>query len=651
MKAYNAMHGEAVNINEKITASIAKMNALYGGPGGLASSTGKYRTVFDGLMSSYRGAPNEIVGIEQAAKRVYTAFVESEKGTIAWNEAIKNTGVITPRTATVIQGLQNAVSGGIMTQKEATKALVSHNAELGKLSEVANRPRGILAGLSQSLSGGASAASKAEGYFARLGTAIGSLAAWIPAAMIISTLTEAIMGSIIAVKDYDQSLKSLQAISGGTDAEIDLLGKTMLQLSADTKYSAAEIAKGAIYIAQAGFTAGESMDVIAAAAKGAQGTLEPLTTAADLLTTVLRAFHIDASEASVVMDKLAMAANKSKTDLEGMKVVFNYLGPAAYSAGLSLNEVLGSLMALSNVGMRMSTVGTSLRQVFIGLENPSAKLKAALAALGMTVDDLSVKKMGGLIPVLVNLDKVIGGSLTNAVQFFNVRAGNAALVMSQMNEHVKMMIDFTKEYGASAAMAGTQTEGMSVKISMLSNQFQNFIIRMAEGGLTNAFKTILDVAGSLIKVIEYLVNNPFTNFIITAGIMYASLIGLRSVILMVGNALSTILVGASLQASVTAINMMGVMVALKDVWVNIIIVVTRLGAAIWSTIAFFLTLGTSTTALTAATGFLKEINPAGWDRAVRSRPRRTGSDPDRTQGNERRSRTIRSQPGVLHQKT
>jgi TP901 family phage tail tape measure protein len=606
LKAYNAMHSEAVGINEKMTEQVTKLKSVYGGPDGLATSTGKYRAEFDKLVGSLDGSKNQMTVVENNAKRLNAAFVESEKGTTAWNEAVKNTGVITPRTATVMQGLQNAVSGGIMTQKEATKALISHNAELVKLSEVAARPRGILAGLSQSLLGGASAANKAEGYFARLGTAIGSLAAWIPAAMIISGLTEAIMSSITAVKDYDQSLKSLQAISGGTDAEIDLLGKTMLQLSADTKYSAAEIAKGAIYIAQAGFTAGESMDVIAAAAKGAQGTLEPLTTAADLLTTVLRAFHIDASEASVVMDKLAMAANKSKTDLEGMKTVFNYLGPAAYSAGLNLNEVLGSLMALSNVGMRMSTVGTSLRQVFIGLENPSAKLKAALAALGMTVDDLSVKKMGGLIPVLQNLDKVIGGSLTNAVQFFNVRAGNAALVISQMNEHVAMMIQFTKEYGASAAMAGTQTEGMSVKISMLSNQFRNFIIGMAEGGLTNAFKAILDAVSKLIKVIEYLVNNSFTNFIITTGIMYASLIGLRSVILMVGNALSVILVGASLQASITAVNTMGVMVALKDVFSNLILVIGNVGKAVYSAIVFFLTMGTSTTALTAATGFLRE---------------------------------------------
>ena len=541
LKAYNTIHSEALGINENIIKTISKMNAVYGGPGGLATSTGNYRTEYDKLLRSYTGSENEIVGVEQAVKRLNSSFVESEKGVKGWNEAIKGAGVLTPKTAEYIQKLQSDISGGVITQKEATKALSNHNSELAKLAESANRPRGILAGLSQSLLGGASAANKAVGYFARLGTAIGSLAAWIPAAMIISGLTEAIAGSVSAVKDYEQTLKSLQAISGGTEAEISLLGKEILHVSDTTKYSAAEIAKGAIFIAQAGFTAGESLQVIAAAARGAQGTLEPLAIAADLLTTILRAFHIDADQAAVVMDKLAMAANKSKTDLEGMKTVFNYLGPAAFSAGIGLDEALGALMALSNVGMRMSTVGTSLRQVFIGLENPSAKLTSALKSLGMTTDDLSVKKMGSLEKVLKNLDKVIGGSLTNAVQFFNVRAGNAALVISQMNEHVAMMIQYTKEYGASAAMAGIQTEGMSVKISMLHNQFQNFIIRMAEGGLTKAFNAILDSASGLIKVIEYLVNNPFSNFIITTGIMFGLLVSLKTILISVVSTLYTYL--------------------------------------------------------------------------------------------------------------
>jgi TP901 family phage tail tape measure protein len=532
-------HTRAEAASKTLSSQIVKLNADFGGDRGLANSTGVFREKFDSLVKSLDGSKDKFTTVSADVQRLNTEFTKNQKGMDSFHSAIKNIGDQSPKTAAYISQLTSQIEKGTLTHADAAKKIDAHGAELRKLGIQANSTSGFWANLTGKLVGGGAAANAATDYFSRLGQAVGSLAAWIPAALIIGTLTEVISGSVSAVKEYDQALKSLQAISGGTEAEISLLGKEMLHISDVTKYSAAEIAKGAIYIAQAGFTAGESLQVISSAARGAQGTLEPLTTAADLLTTVLRAFHINASESAHVMDMLAMAANKSKTDLEGMKVVFNYLGPAAYSAGLGLNETLGTLMALSNVGMRMSTVGTSLRQVFIGLENPSSKLKKALAEMGMTVDDLSVKKMGGLLPVLQNLNKVIGGSLTNAVQFFNVRAGNAALVISEMNAHVGMMIEFTKQYGASAAMAGKQSEGMAVQLATLSNQFQNFIIRMAEGGLTDTFKLVIYGVKNLITAVEYLVNNSFTNFLITTGLMYVAMTTMYSMVLKLAAAFTT----------------------------------------------------------------------------------------------------------------
>ena len=572
----------------------------------VASSTGKMKDQFDQLRDSVNGNKNDFDRISGAAQRLNADFIKLDKGTKAFNAEVAKLGIMSPQTIAHVDGIRGAIDRGNLTHAEGIKKVREHNSELTKLGKSANVTSGFWNNLNSKLVGGGAAAKGATDYFSRLGQAVGSLSAWMIAAAVIGTVTAAIASSIKAVVDYDQALKSLQAISGGTEAEIHSLGKEILDISDTTKYSAAEIAKGAIFIAQAGFTAGESLQVIGAAAKGAQGTLESLTIASDLLTTVLRAFHIDAFKASLVMDMLSVAANKSKTDLEGMRIVFNYLGPAAYSAGISLEETLGTIMALSNVGMRMSTVGTSLRQMFISLENPNAKLRKALVDAGMAADSLSVKTQGGLIPVLQNLDKVIGGSLTKSVQFFNVRTGNTALVLSQMSEHVALMVKFTKEYGVSAAMAGTQSEGLAVKISMLSNQFQNFIIRMSEGGLTKAFKAVIDILGVLIKTIEYLVNNPLVNFIATTGVMYGAFLLLRSGILLVANALSVMFVGASLEAAITAVRTMGLLVALRDIFSTLFVVIGRLGNGIKLFGVYLLSMGASTISVTAAAASFKE---------------------------------------------
>ena len=512
------------NTNQKLaevtTGNIAEQNAI------LSSS---YREVVKGVgqfsdkaraaLATLDGSKHQAKLVGQDLVRLQTSFLALEKATSAFNKAITNLGSQTPTTRAYIDQLKQSVASGSMDHAAATKAVTAHGRELALLAKQANTTTGFWANLSGKIQGGASSARGATDYMSRLGQAIGSLTAWIPAALIVGSLTSAIGKAVNAVIVFDQTLKSLQAISSSTNAEMSLLGDEILRISETTKFSAAEIGKGAIFIAQAGFTAGESLQVMGAAALGAQGTLEPLAVASDLLTTVIRAFNLDASNAAGVMDMLAVAANKSKTNLEGMKTAFNYIGPVAHSAKLGIDETLAALMMLSNVGMRMSTIGTSLRQIFINLESPNKNLRAAIRANGLSIDDFNLKSKG-LVTVLENLDKVIKGSGSRAKDYFNVRAGNAALVLSQMNKQVALMLQYTHEYGSASTMAGTQVEGLGMKLSILGNKFENLFIKLGRGGITEVLKLILDGVTKVADAFTYLVENPLARTI--AGLLALS---------------------------------------------------------------------------------------------------------------------------------
>lgn len=462
---------------------------------------------------------------ETVLGRYSKTWALSEKEMSLWNKTSQNVLSKTPELSNVVNTLNNHIKNNGISVKNATNVLNGYVERIKTAGQHTGVFSQFMSGLHSKLSGMASAANKATGYFGDLGHAIASMAAWIPAAMIISTLTQTLTDSIKSVLDFDLALKNLQAISGATDAEIAVLGDEILRLSSNTKYSADEIAKGAIYIAQAGFSAQEALQVISAAAIGAQGTLESLTTSADLLTTVIRAFQLDAKDANHIMDSLAVAANDSKTNLEGMRTVFNYIGPTAHAAGLSLNETLGAVMALSNAGIRMSTVGTSLRQVLIGLENPNKNLKTALQANGMTVEDLNTKSKG-LEVVLRNLNVVIGGNLTNAVKDFNVRAGNSALVLSQMHEYVGILIRDTEQFGIAQQMADKQMESMTNRLTMLNNRFKNLLISFSEGGLTDIFKTLLSTVTSFVTLLDSGLNNALVKTLVTWSAMTVAVAGI-----------------------------------------------------------------------------------------------------------------------------
>jgi TP901 family phage tail tape measure protein len=172
-----------------------------------------------------------------------------------------------------------------------------------------------------------------------------------------------------------------------------------------------------VYIGQAGFTATESVQAIQAVANLATGTLSSLTDAANLLTTTLRVFHLEASESARVSDVFANAVNKSKTTVDRLNVTMNYLGPIAHSAGLSLEESASAIMLLSNAGIRASTVGTGFRQVLSRLLAPTAALRHLIRRAGLTLDDFNIKIQNaatngkGFQTVVKNLGSVIGQML------------------------------------------------------------------------------------------------------------------------------------------------------------------------------------------------------------------------------------------------
>ena len=462
------------------------------------------------------------IGLQQLDASLKASVANMDR----WATAQTNAGKITETVRLQMQELDRQVKAGLIAPKEAALALQNLVKAQNTVGTSASWVGNFWQGFATKIRGGGEVAVKVTGYMTNLGRSVAQLGAWMPAAMIIQTFMGSIAGAAQAVLAFDQSLKSLKAISGGTTAEVSLLGDEMLRISENTKYSANEIGDGAIYIAQAGFTASESFKVIGAAARGAQGTLESLSIATDLLTTVIRAFGEKAggaANAAYIMDQLAVAANKSKTNLEGMKIVFNYLGPAANAIGLSLGQTLGAVMALSNAGMRMSTVGTSLRQVFINLEAPNRALQKLLEAQGMSVDDLSVKVQGGLVPVLENLNKALGGNLTNAVKSFSVRAAPAIILLTTMHEHVKVLTEYVNEWGASAKMASTQSESLAITMDKLINKFNAFIIRFTQGDLSGLLKGVLSACSALISVLETLINNGFVRFVAVAASLYAVL--------------------------------------------------------------------------------------------------------------------------------
>ncbi len=344
--------------------------------------------------------------------------------------------------------------------------------------------------------------SHVAGGFQKLSAAIKVTASYGLAATFLYGVINGLKQGGKQIVEFDQALKNLQAITGATDAEISVLGSTIKDVATETKYSAVEAAEAAVILGQAGFSAAESTETLNAVANLATGTLSDMSSAADLLTTTIRAFGLEAMDSSKVSDIFAKAVNKSKLTIDKLRTAFNYVGPVAHSAGLSLESTTATAMLLANAGLRASSIGTGLRQVLARLVAPTSKLEVAFKAAGANMDKLN-PKTASMEEIITELARVVP-SAQKAFELFGLRGASAvsALVESgpaKFREMIKELYDV----GAASRMAEKQMEGLGVMSKNLFDRLGRLAIAIGEGGLADAFRTVLVVVRPLISALTY----------------------------------------------------------------------------------------------------------------------------------------------------
>jgi len=312
---------------------------------------------------------------------------------------------------------------------------------------------------------------------------------------VISTITNQILS-------FDQSLKDLHAITTATDHQVTLFGETIKDVSRKTKFSASEIAEGMKNLGQAGFSAAETMVVIDSAATLATGTLSDMTLVVDLLTTTIRAYHLEASESGRLTDLFANAINRSKLTVDKLRVAFNYLASVADKANISVDDSVTLMGMLANAGVRASTIGTSLRQVVEGLVSPNKAFKDAVEAAGYSVDQFIVNEANPLEDVIRRLQKVVPDAAA-AFELFGIRGAPAisAITTHGVEGFIKMR-DSMQEAGSAQKMAEIQMEGLANKAKNMKDRFELAAIALGDAGLKGALNSLIEVGRSFATLLE-----------------------------------------------------------------------------------------------------------------------------------------------------
>lgn len=432
-------------------------------------------------------AKKEAERVEKALRR---AQAEANKQRDAAAEKLANLkaqmDVLTGSHAREISQLERA----IQKQKEYNRYLAMTTSELLGFSSASKRANSAINVNNQS-------GAMLRATLAGLQTSIGMYtSSTILAAASTYGLARAIRSAIEVGSEFGYTLSRVEAIMGagfGSEIRAGMLSmeEQVRALGQSTRFTASEVAGGLQELGMAGLSAAQSMVALQPALDMALIGNISMAESADIATNVMMQFGLQANELGHVVDVMATAMTSSNTTVTQLANALSYIGPAAESAGISLEDTTAAIEVLANNGIKASRAGTGLRRMFVNMLNPTKEGAAMLDQYGISLYDAEghTREFGDILGQLHDAlynDVVTPGERTAAVvDLVGVRAASAvtSLIASMGKDggFEAMRQGLEDVAGASEHMREVMEDNLSTDWKSLVSAFQEAQLTMFDG--------------------------------------------------------------------------------------------------------------------------------------------------------------------------
>lgn len=318
-----------------------------------------------------------------------------------------------------------------------------------------------------------------------------------------------------AASGFEFKMSAIQAVSGATASEMDLIREAALRIGKDTSFSASDAALAMEELLKAGVSTTDVLNGAADAtvALAAAGQIE-LPEAATIASNALNQFKLEAKDLTKVADTMAGAANASATGVSEIGMALSFVGPTANAAGVSLEDAAQMIALFANNGIDGARAGTALRALISNLASPTKQASEALQALGLITEDGGNQffdasgKMKSMTEVTDLLRNALGGMTSEQLlangEILVGRENLSALaaIVNTSAEEYKGLGDAIANTSA-ADVAATRLDNMQGSMEALSGSVETLAISVGSklipmlttliDNITNAFDWFLSL--------------------------------------------------------------------------------------------------------------------------------------------------------------
>ncbi|MBO4738855.1 MAG: phage tail tape measure protein [Bacteroidales bacterium] len=180
----------------------------------------------------------------------------------------------------------------------------------------------------------------------------------------------------------------------------------------------------------------KTLDVYQKSLVLAKGGAADLQTSISGMTAVINAWGAETTDATAVANAFFTAQKNGVTTVQELASNIGAIAPIAKAMGLSVDETMASLAALTKGGMSTDAATTGLRATLTALAKPSKEAEETLRAFGVPVGIAEVRAKGltYTLQKLIELQKKSPNAITKAIPNVKALTGVLAMDESKMQE-------------------------------------------------------------------------------------------------------------------------------------------------------------------------------------------------------------------------
>ena len=305
---------------------------------------------------------------------------------------------------------------------------------------------------------------------------------------------------------FNKGLTEVSTLVDTTKVKMSELKDGINDIAMSTGQNVQALTRGMYQAISAGVAPEKVVEFMRVSAKAAVAGVTDTETAVNGITNVINAFGLKTEDATRISDAMFTAAKQGKTTFGELSQSMFHVAPAAAAAGVSMEETMAAISALTASGTPTSVATRQIRAALVGLMRPSADISKAFKAQGFASAEAAIKAKG-LKFALDVIQKASGGSSSKLTELLgSVEAVNAAQVLAG-----KGAAKFAGDIQAQANATGAAAEAFKKMDQTMAPEKMRETFDVLVRGLGDA---VLPLLNDALKVVTPLVK-AFADFVQT----------------------------------------------------------------------------------------------------------------------------------------